>query len=136
MRLLPACLLLCATLLSGCASGKEHRGQASTPGAVESGGQTSVPAAPSVSARESRAKVGTNIFSERAANAALSNVAANPEAAERTGLTGTHFGLGTGEHGPLFWFYVLLGIAFLSWLALAIRHRVRNRPLNRPAGSP
>ena len=139
-------VLIFAMLADGCALFHEHRGRAGSPGGTAAGGTTNAPASPNAPTKPApvnqnepnpaaRAEqqgaanlnVSTNIQSEHEANAALANSAMNGQFAggyaQRPGGAFSG-GIGTGEHGVLFWFYVALGIAFLVWLVAAIRHRV------------
>jgi hypothetical protein len=130
MKRLATLITLIGFLLTGCASRGAHRGAATPPGGQTTGAfaDSKTDVAPNnagVTNEESAASQKPTADEAKDYRAATN--AKNSGGAGVPG--GTLFGRGTGTKGagPLFWFYVGLGIVFLIWLMLAIMYRVRAR---------
>ena len=122
-------LIVFCLILVGCGAASDKHGGANSPGGKAAGSASSPPAAQQAATNGAYNNIGTNVNSERAANAALTHAATNsPNIGGTTaapGGTSIHGGTGTGDFGFMCWIYVVLDVGFLVWLVLAIRHRVR-----------
>lgn len=131
-------VIVCSLLVAGCGAASKEKGGANSPGGQAAGSSASPPAAAQQAATNGAYnQIGTNVSTERAANAALANAATNAPniggAVAAPGGTAIHGGTGTGDFGTMFWIYVALDAGFLVWLVLAIRRRLRKPS---PAGEP
>lgn len=131
MKWFLASTILGVLLICGCIFSGKGRGGAGSPGGGSTGKAVSAPAAQKAATNGNPQAVSTNLSSERAANQAITKAATNSQsvggAINAPGGVSFGGGVGTGEHGGIFWFYVALGVGFLVWLVLAIWHRVHVR---------
>jgi hypothetical protein len=135
MKRLATLIALISFLLAGCASRGTHRGGAATPGDQTTGAfmDSKTDVAPNSAGITNEESAASQKPTEDAAKDYRAATNAKNSGGAGAGAGGTLFGRGTGTGGagPLFWFYVALGIVFLVWLIFAILHRVRRRKLAR-----
>lgn len=117
---------LLALLLSTPAPAQDNDAGTGAPGHAGTNRVSSPSAAENIATNTGAVNsIGTNLSTERAANRAITRAATNSQSSGTPAFFGP--GTGTGRHGPIFWFYVALDVAFLVWLVLAIWHRVQVR---------